>query len=147
MSVRFDISNQQSIDAASVSFASEFLGQLADVKADPLSQLFNEKTTNKKVSIISMLLDMPGFREWNGDRILADVGALQQSVLSRSWSSGFALSEDQLNDDALGQFPEAIGWMAELAVNHRYDLMMEVMLNGFDGLAFPRAGTRDAKRP
>jgi phage major head subunit gpT-like protein len=136
----FDISNQAAVAAARVGFEAAFFHQLQLVADDPVGQLFSTKTTTKPVQLITWLGDLPTFRQWVGDRDLVDMAALQQLVAVRPWQAGLAVAEDNLDDDTLGLFPEAIGTMAENTKNHRYDLMVQLLLNGFDGLVFPDAG-------
>jgi phage major head subunit gpT-like protein len=136
----FDISNQAAVNAARIGFEAAFFHQLQLVADDPVSQLFTTKTTTKPQQLITWLGDLPSFRQWAGDRDLVDMSALKQLVAVRPWQAGLRVHQDNLDDDNLGLFPEAVGTMAENCKHHRCDLMVQLLLNGFDGLQFPDAG-------
>jgi phage major head subunit gpT-like protein len=61
-------------------------------------------------------------------------------IRNLDWSSGLRAHQNQFADDKLGLFPASIAMLAENAKNHRFDSMVQLLLNGFNGTVFPAIG-------
>lgn len=136
----FDIANQPDIAAARVGFHAAFLSQLEISEPDPCEILYRQLGSTTAMEEWNWLGDLPGFTEWKGDRILAEVDGFKLQIRNRPWSNGVRLHQDQLKDDQLGLFGDMTSELARVARRHRADLMVQGLLNGFAGTAFPEAG-------
>jgi phage major head subunit gpT-like protein len=83
---------------------------------------------------------VPGFTEWLGDRKLGSLRADGFSLKNRKWSNGLRVDRDTIVDDKLGLVRPRIQMLAMKARQHRPQLMVEVLANGFDG-ADPEIGS------
>lgn len=136
----FQIGNQSNVDAARVGFHAAFLEQLEDMSADEIAILSREVASTTTLEEWEWLGDLPGFTEWKGDRVLSEIDAFKLQVRNRDWSNGLRLHQNQIDDDKLGLFPIGVQELARVARQHRYDIMVEHLVNGFDGLAYPDSG-------
>lgn len=136
----FEIANQASIEDARVGFHAAFLSQLESTEADPLEMLARTLPSTTAVEEWDWLGDLPGFEEWKGDRKLSDIDAFKLQIRNRDWVSGLRLHQNNIKDDRLGLFAATTPEMARVARAHRADLMMQHLINGFTGTAFPEAG-------
>lgn len=84
-----------------------------------LSTIFNQSLTATQTfySTIAMTVgsttfaneyprldELPGFREWIGDRVAHDVGASLYSIVNRSFEKTIAMKKRQIEDDQVGIF-------------------------------------------
>jgi phage major head subunit gpT-like protein len=136
----FNIGNQADLDAARVGFHSAFMSALETSEPDPCEILYREVQSTTALEEWQWLGDLPGFTEWKGDRVLSEIDAFNLQIRNRPWSNGLRLHQDQLKDDKLGLFAPAVQDLARVARQHRSDLMVQALLNGFAGSAFPEAG-------
>lgn len=140
MASMFEVSNQANIDDARVGFHAAFLSQLENGEADPIEQLARTIPSTTAVEEWDWLGDLPGFQEWKGDRKLGDIDAFKLRIANRDWASGLRLHQNNIKDDKLGLFAATTPELARVARYHRYDLMVQALLNGFAGTAYPDAG-------
>jgi phage major head subunit gpT-like protein len=84
--------------------------------------------------------DVPGFEEWKGDRKMSGLEAFKLQIENKKWANGLRIKNDDLKDDALGLISPQVAGLAVKAKRHRYDLMVKLLLNGFDGAAYPEVG-------
>lgn len=134
------IANNADMDAARVGFHAAFLQQLEVNADDPLSLLYTTVQANRSVEEWNFMGDLPQFTEWKTDRTLADLKGFKLRVETKKWANGLRIKNDDFKDDALGLLPPQISGLAQKARRHRWDLMVKLLLNGFDGTAYPEVG-------
>ncbi|HWU91598.1 MAG TPA: Mu-like prophage major head subunit gpT family protein [Kofleriaceae bacterium] len=134
------IINNADLDAARVGFHAAFLERLETEPDDDLAMMFTEVPSNKKIEEWDWMGDLPDFEEWTADRKLAMLEGFKLRVLNKKWSNGLRIKNDDIKDDALGLIGPQIGDLASRARSHRFDLMVKLLLNGFDGNAYPEVG-------
>lgn len=136
----FEISNQANIEAARVGFHAGLLSQLEETAPDPAEVVARELPSTTSVEEYEWLGDLPGFTEWKGDRKLSEIDAFKLRVANRDWSNGARFHQNQFADDRIGLFGDTTAELARTARAHRGELIMQALINGFDGNAYPEAG-------
>lgn len=134
------IANNADLDAARVGFHAAFLQQLEQNTDDPVQLLYTQVPSSKSVEEWNWLGDLPNFEEWKTDRKLSGLDAFKLRIINRKWSNGLRVKNDDFKDDALGLLPPQVAGLASKARRHRWDMIVQQMLNGFDGAAFPDVG-------
>lgn len=124
------------IEAARVGFHAAFLGQLA-VAPDPLEQLYATVNSTNAAEQWEWLGDLPGFTEWLGDRKLGRIKRFRLRVENKDWASGVRVHQNELADGQADMLRIKIATLAAQARKHRTDLMVQMLINGFSGTAFP----------
>lgn len=134
------IANDRDLEDARVGFQAAFLLELA-AKEDPIGLLALEVQSRNRSEQHHFLGDLPGFEEWTSDRKLSGVDAYSlQRLVNRDWSNGLRIKNNDFKDDALGLLPAHVAGLATKARRHRWDMLAELLLNGFDGTAYPDIG-------
>lgn len=137
----FNIANQANLEAARIGFHAAFLEQLGLVQSYPLEQLLMEVQSTTSLEEWEWLSDLPGLEEWLGDRNLDTLKAFKLQVRNKDWSSGLKLHQNQIKDDRMGMFPVSVAGLALAARQHRADIAIQLLINGFDGLPYPTIST------
>lgn len=132
-----NIANQSNLDAARVGFHAAFLAQLGLVPSMPLEQAFAEVNSTTAIEEWEWLGDFPGFSEWVSDRPMATLAAFKMRLTNRDWVSGLRLHQNQFKDDKLGLFSLSTAGLAQAARQHRADMAVQLLINGFAGTAYP----------
>jgi len=136
----FSIAGQSNLEAARVGFHVAFLDSLEKVGPDPLEALFTEVASNNPIEEWQWIGDLPAFEEWKGDRKLGELTAYKLRLENKDWSSGIRVHQNQIKDDRLGLIRPKVEGLARKARRHRSDLMVQMLINGFDGLEYPKVG-------
>lgn len=134
------IANSANLDAARVGFHAAFLEMLGIVEKNPLEDLFTEVPSGATTETWNWLGDVPDFQEWKADRILQELEAFKLTVINKNWSSGIRVHQNEIADDKLGLVAPKIAQLAKKARSHRVRLMVKLLVNGFDGTAYPDVG-------
>lgn len=132
-----NIANQANLDAARIGFHAAFLAQLGLVPNQPLEQAFAQLNSTTTTEEWDWIGDFPGFSEWISDRPMATLQAFKMRLANRDWSSGLRVHQNQFKDDKIGLFPLSTAGLAIAARQHRSDMMIQLLINGFAGTAYP----------
>lgn len=121
-----------------------------------ISTVFNETFANTKTyyPTIAMTVqsttaanqypkmdDLPGIREWLGDRVVHSLSAQTYTISNRKFESTIALSRDQVEDDQIGFFKNIVAQFAQNAARFPDELVFPLFKNGdknrcYDGQYF-----------
>ncbi len=134
------IVNNGDLDAARVGFHAAFLQSLEQKTDDPLSLLYTQVPSTKSLETYNWMGDLPAFEEWKADRKLAGTEGFKLSITNKKWSNGLKVKNDDFKDDALGLLPSQVAGLAMKAKRHRWDMMVQLLVNGFAGTAYPDVG-------
>lgn len=127
------VENQSAYTNAQITFHAAFMAYLEATKDDPLNALAMELPSNTAQEVHVFLGDIPGFKEWAGDREMGALQAHNLTIRNRDWASGIAIHRNQIVDDKLGLVMPRIQGLAQKAKRHRGQLIAELLLNGFAG--------------
>lgn len=85
--------------------------------------------------------DMPGMREWLGERKYHELSAATYSLKNKHWESSLSIPKTKIADDRMGMFPPMMESLAARATYHPDELLFTTLINGeselcFDGKTF-----------
>lgn len=129
----FNVANGPALDAARVGFHIAFMQKLGLPAPQDFADLFAEVKSTRKIEEWDWLADLPDFNEWDGDRVMSELKAFTLRIQNKRFSSGLKLNADDIDDDVIGLFDTAVSDLAMKAMTHRYRLMIQAWVNGFDG--------------
>lgn len=129
------VENQSAYVNAQIQFRAAFFAALEKAKDSPLARLVQEVSSDTAAEQHIFLGDLPGFKEWVGDREMGSLAAHKIFIQNRNWSNGVEVHRNQIEDDKLGLVMPRIQGLAAKALRHRATLIAELLLNGFDGTA------------
>lgn len=84
---------------------------------------------------------MPGMREWIGEREIQALAAYDYSIKNKKFEMTLGVPRDDIEDDKYGVYTPLFTSMGEAAALHPDEMVFGVMMNGFnekcyDGLSF-----------
>lgn len=133
---KLGIANHDLYAATMVGLQEVFQQDLAAMGPDPLRQLAVEVKSAGSGEQYMGLGDVPGMREWLGDRVLGSLNNMQWSIANRDFSSGIEIHKNAIADDKLGLIRPRINTLAAKASRHAGDLMAKYLIQGFSGSAY-----------
>ena len=88
---------------------------------------------------------MPGMREWIGEREIQALAAYDYTIKNRKWEMTYGIPRDEIEDDRYGVDTALFSDTGETAARHPDELVFGAMMNGFkekcyDGLTFFNTG-------
>lgn len=101
--------------------------------------LFRDFPSTTAANFYAWMEQIPGFREWVGDRIFKNVRGQKFEILNRPWEDSVSMGKDEIEDDQYGVYAPLVQMMGEAWALLKYKLPLEVLyLNStcFDGKAF-----------
>jgi phage major head subunit gpT-like protein len=129
------IENPAAYVNAQIRFRAAFFDALESAKEDDLMQLADTVMSDTAAEQHIFMGDVPGFKEWVGDREMGSIAAHKISLVNRNWASGVPVHRNQVEDDQLGLVMRRISGLAPKAKRHKGKLIAEILLNGFAGNA------------
>jgi len=89
----------------------------------------------------ALLGNMPGIREWLGDRQFKELRAGQFTIANRHWESSLLIKKTDIADDRMGMYGPLMEDLAVEATYHPDELLFTALVNGestacFDGQYF-----------
>lgn len=125
---------------AEIGFHIGFMESLLAAPDEPVMGLAREVPSATAVEEYPWIGDLPGFEEWTQDRSMQGMARKKISIANKDWSSGVPIHRNEIADDKLGLAMDRIRGLAAKAKNHRADMLVKYLLNGFSGTAFPLLG-------
>jgi len=88
-----------------------------------------------------MLGNMPGIREWLGDRQFKELRAANFSIVNKHWESSLLIKKTDIADDRMGMYGPLMEQLGVEAAYHPDELFFTTLVNGaseacFDGQNF-----------
>lgn len=88
-----------------------------------------------------LLGNMPGVREWLGDRVFHELRAGHFTIVNKLWEDSLLIKKTDLADDRMGLYPALLEELGKEAACHPDELMFTAIVNGestacFDGQYF-----------
>ena len=131
------IAQREKLDNARVALHAFMLEALDGAAADPLEQVALEVNSSTAIEEYDWLGDLPGLVEWIGDREEANVMAGSFQIRNKDWASGIKIHKNEILDDKLALVRAKVLGLAQEARYHYGDLLAQLLVNGFDGSAYP----------
>jgi len=131
-----NISNA-TLKALSQGFQNVFLSEFGTI-TPTYPQVAMVVNSSAKIENYGWLKELPGMREWVGDRVINNLEATSAQLINKSWEHTFAVNRDDIEDDQLGIYNNLIGMQAETVARHPDELVWSLWdlgftTNGFDG--------------
>ena len=85
--------------------------------------------------------DMPGMREYLGERKFKELRGATYTLANKHWESSLAIPKNNINDDRMGLYPPLMANLAAEATYHPDELFFTSLINGetelcYDGQSF-----------
>ena len=80
--------------------------------------------------------DLPGMKEWIGDKTLSGLKDYNYTIVNKDFYTGVSIDRNDLDDDQYGSLPVRINAMAEVAANYPAELISDLITNGTTNLAY-----------
>lgn len=77
------------------------------------------------------LKDLPGMREWVGQRVYLNLEATAAQIKNKKWEHTIAVKADNIKDDKLGMYNNLFAIQGEIVGRHPDDLVWGLLPNGF----------------
>lgn len=118
------------LKALSQGFQRAFLNGIESVKQTyPLVSM--EVRSNTKIENYAWMKDLPGMREWVGDRIIHNFETLNYQIINKPWEHTIGVDRHDIDDDALGIYNNRFAMQGEMVARHPDTLTWQALLAGF----------------
>lgn len=122
--------NSQTLDTLRVGFKSLYDAAYA---ATPT---FHEKVamsvpSNARAEKYGWLGDLPGLREWLGDRVINGLKEHAYEIVNKTFELTVGVDRDSIDDDSIGVYAPMMSMMGDSAKRHPDSLLFTLLLNGF----------------
>ena len=134
------IINPQNLRGIYVGFNTLFNKALEEVK--PLyTEIATVTPSTTDAETYAWLGDIPGMREWIGDREIQNLSASDYVIKNRDFEVTVGVDRNAIEDDKLGLYNPSIQMLGQSAAMHPDELVFELLASGFtakcyDGLPF-----------
>ena len=105
----------------------------------PINFLYRDFPSTTAANFYAWMEQIPGFREWVGDRLFKNVRGQKFEILNRNWEDSVSMGRNEIEDDQYGVYGPLVQMMGEAWELLKYKLALDVLLTnatGFDGKAF-----------
>lgn len=111
-------------------FQAAFLNGIESVKPQwPLVGM--EVNSNTKIENYGWMKDLPGMREWVGDRVIHNLESTNYQLINKHWEHTVGVDRDDIEDDQLGLYNNRFAMQGEIAAQHADTLLWQALLAGF----------------
>ena len=121
------------IDAA---FSIAYAGMLTRDYLKAFSTIFMEVPSTGAQNEYAWLGDVPGVREWIGDKSLAGLKDYDYVIKNKDYYSGFAIDRNELEDEQLPAILPRVAMLGEDVAKWPLELAINALKMGQTGLAF-----------
>ncbi len=80
--------------------------------------------------------DIPGMREWIGDREIQNITGSSYTIKNKSFEETIGIDRDAVEDDKIGLYNVNVQMLAQSAAMHPDDLVFNLLTAGFTELCF-----------
>ena len=87
-----------------------------------------------KLENYGWMKDLPGLREWVGDRVVHNLETAVYQLINKHWEHSIGVDRDDIEDDQLGLYSNRFSMQGEIAAQHADTLLWQVLIAGFSTL-------------
>lgn len=87
---------------------------------------------SKKSIDMKWIGDLPQMQKWLGERKISELQVNNYIVTAQKWANGVKFSEDDVEDDELGFIIPKVKQLATMAIQHRVNRIVNVLIDGFN---------------
>jgi phage major head subunit gpT-like protein len=131
--------NAANLEALRKTYNTLFQQGLAFVPPVDISFMTRDFPSSTAANFYAWMDQIPGFREWVGDRLFKNVRSGKFELINRDWEDSVSMSRNDIEDDQYGVYGPLVQMMGEMWTLKKYQLAIDVLLaNGvcFTGKAF-----------
>lgn len=127
--------NNTNLTALHTAFRAAFMGALSQAPTN-WAQVATEVPSTTGTEEYGWLGQMPGMREWVGDRVVNAISKHGYSVRNKDWESTVGVPRNAIEDDQYGIYTPLFQELGRAAVAHPDQLVFEALKNGFSNLCY-----------
>jgi phage major head subunit gpT-like protein len=101
-----------------------------------MATLFTEIPSTRQSEKYAWLGDIPGLKEWIGNKSLSSLRDYDYTIKNRDWYTGFEVDRNDLEDQQISAYQPRVDALAQVAAEYRFKLITQLILDGDSGLAF-----------
>ncbi|WP_153448473.1 Mu-like prophage major head subunit gpT family protein [Vibrio algicola] len=136
----------QVLEALQVNMSAAFTRGLQ--AANPQWQMVATKVPSSgAANFYGWLKDLPGIKEWVGDRQLADMGRHGYSVENKTWESSISVSREDVDDDQIGHYSVIAQNYGDQVAIFPDELSYGLLVAGFTTLCYDGQNYFDTDHP
>lgn len=95
------------------------------------SQIAMRVPSTADIENYGWLKDLPGMREWIGQRVVHNLEASDAKLVNRNYEHTIGVDRNNIEDDKLGIYTPMLSMQGEIAARHPDDLVWGLLPNGF----------------
>ncbi|MBO3280984.1 Mu-like prophage major head subunit gpT family protein [Intestinimonas butyriciproducens] len=80
--------------------------------------------------------DIPGMREWIGDREVQNLIGSDYTIKNKTWELTFGIPREAVEDDKIGLYNPSVESMGQEAATHPDELVFRLLKDGFSALCY-----------
>ena len=80
--------------------------------------------------------DLPGMREWIGDREVQNLSGSDYTIKNKSWELTFGIPREAVEDDKIGLYNPGVESLGREAATHPDELVFKLLKDGFPALCY-----------
>jgi phage major head subunit gpT-like protein len=138
--------NAQTLRSAFLGFSAAFQGGLAQAGSQ-YNRIATVVPSSTKTQEYGWLGDMPGFREWIGDRVVQAMSRHGYSLTNKSYENTIGVNRDDFDDDNLGMYTPMFEMLGNTAALFPDSLTWPLLKNGFATPCYDGQNFFDANHP
>jgi phage major head subunit gpT-like protein len=106
-----------------------------------MANLYTRVPSNGAYNDYSWLGDIPGVREWVGDKALGGIADYDFTIKNKDWYDGFAIDRNEIEDQQIAAINPRVDMLAQSVANWPHELIVKLIVDGdsklaYDGQAF-----------
>ena len=134
-----NVINGEILSAMMKSYTVAWQQGLAFLPRTPIDFLFRDFPSTTAANFYAWMEQIPGFREWVGDRVFKNLRAGKFEILNRPWEDSVSVSREEIEDDQFGVYAPMVQMMGEAWILLKRKLVLDVLTGNptcFTGKAF-----------
>lgn len=108
-------------------YLTAFQHGLAFVPPVDISFLFRDFPSTTAANFYAWMEQIPGFREWVGDRVFKNVRSQKFEIINRDWEDSVSMGRNEIEDDQYGVYAPLVQMMGEAWSLKKYQLPLAVL--------------------
>lgn len=131
--------NSANLEALRKTYTTAWQAGVGFVPPVNIGFMFRDFPSTTAANFYAWMEQIPGFREWVGDRIFKNVRSQKFEIVNRPWEDSVSMGRDEIEDDQFGVYTPLVQMMGEMWTLLKFQLVLEAFLKNpvcFTGKAF-----------
>lgn len=137
---------QQVLEALQVTMSAAFTKGLS-VANPQWDKIATKVPSSGAANFYGWLKDLPGIKEWVGDRQLADMGKHGYAIENKTWESSISVSREDVEDDQIGHYSVIAQNYGDQVAIFPDELSYGLLVEGFTTLCYDGQNYFDTDHP